>query len=200
MKRLFAAALIFFIIFPFFAIADVIILKNGKQIKSEEVWEEGNQVKCYLFGQIVGYPKETVKQIKSEEGEATSESESEGNLLGSREKAEADLKRALKNGSIPNFLGEEREIEIRMNAYDMLLSLPQNDLKELISEYYPDFSSILKEHRLKSAKATSPKPKKAQSAKFTGVKALWTNALTDAKKDQAIQSGLVIECVLRLTG
>lgn len=44
----------------------VIVLKNGKRIKTEGAWEEDGQVKCMRFGAVVGYPKADVERIERE--------------------------------------------------------------------------------------------------------------------------------------
>ncbi len=57
------------LLFPLSANADIIILNNGKKIKTIRAWTEGDQVKCYRFGAIIGYPKENVKRIEEEPDE-----------------------------------------------------------------------------------------------------------------------------------
>ncbi|MFC1886440.1 hypothetical protein ACFLZM_05230 [Thermodesulfobacteriota bacterium] len=54
------------LIFPLFSGADIIHFKDGKQIKTKQAWEEDGVVKCYRFGQIVGYPQKNVKRIEKE--------------------------------------------------------------------------------------------------------------------------------------
>ena len=45
--------------------ADTIIFKDGrKKIEVEETWEEGDQIKCYRFGSVVGYPKDDVEIVE----------------------------------------------------------------------------------------------------------------------------------------
>ncbi len=46
--------------------ADVIYLKNGKRVVADRVWEEGDQIRCELFGSVIGYPKEAVERIESD--------------------------------------------------------------------------------------------------------------------------------------
>lgn len=46
-----------------FARADVVILNNGTRIETQSAWEEDGQIKCYRWGQVVGYPKENVRKI-----------------------------------------------------------------------------------------------------------------------------------------
>jgi S1-C subfamily serine protease len=53
--------------FPAVSVADILIMKNGKRIKTERAWTEGNQIKCYRFGSIIGYQKESVARIIKEE-------------------------------------------------------------------------------------------------------------------------------------
>lgn len=40
--------------------ADTLILKNGREIKAEQVWEEDGVVKYSLYGSVVGHPKADV--------------------------------------------------------------------------------------------------------------------------------------------
>ncbi|QTA86010.1 hypothetical protein [Desulfonema magnum] len=47
--------------------ADTIFLKNGRKIEAERVWKEDNQIKCDVYGAIVGYPKENVDRIELSE-------------------------------------------------------------------------------------------------------------------------------------
>ena len=43
--------------------ADTLILKNGRQIKAERVWEEDGVVKYSLYGSVVGHPKADVLEV-----------------------------------------------------------------------------------------------------------------------------------------
>ncbi|WP_319526677.1 DUF2726 domain-containing protein [uncultured Desulfosarcina sp.] len=43
--------------------ADTLILKNGRKIKAERVWEENGVVKYSLYGSVVGHPKADVLEI-----------------------------------------------------------------------------------------------------------------------------------------
>lgn len=62
MKRLYA---FFFLglLFPVFAMADTIVLKNGMRFDSKRVWEENGEIKCMVKGLIVGFPKNDVDHI-----------------------------------------------------------------------------------------------------------------------------------------
>ena len=44
--------------------ADTIVLKNGRRIKAEKVWEDGGQIKGAVYGATIGYPKDQVKSIE----------------------------------------------------------------------------------------------------------------------------------------
>ena len=44
--------------------ADVIYLKNGRQIETTRSWEEGSEIKCERFGSVVGYPKSSVLKVE----------------------------------------------------------------------------------------------------------------------------------------
>ncbi len=52
---------------PAVSVADILIMKNGKRIKTERAWTEGDQIKCYRFGSIIGYQKDSVARIVKEE-------------------------------------------------------------------------------------------------------------------------------------
>lgn len=49
---------------PLFASADVVVFKNGKRIETKGAWEENGQIKCYLYGGVVAYPKGQVERIE----------------------------------------------------------------------------------------------------------------------------------------
>ena len=48
------------------ATADMIVLKNGRRIEVEKVWEDGGQIKGSVYGATIGYPKDQVKNIVRE--------------------------------------------------------------------------------------------------------------------------------------
>ena len=43
--------------------ADTLILKNGRKIRAERIWEEDGVVKYSLYGSVVGHPKADVLQV-----------------------------------------------------------------------------------------------------------------------------------------
>jgi len=48
---------------PFFAKADTLILKSGKQIESSKCWREAGMIKCRKLGQIIGFPESEVATV-----------------------------------------------------------------------------------------------------------------------------------------
>ena len=52
------------IMLPVQTIADTVILKNGKTIQSEKCWEDGELIKCKLYGQTIGYSKSDVAEYR----------------------------------------------------------------------------------------------------------------------------------------
>ena len=44
-------------------IADTIILKNGRQIQTDKVWEKDGVVRYNMYGTVVGHPREDVAKI-----------------------------------------------------------------------------------------------------------------------------------------
>jgi hypothetical protein len=48
------------------ATADTIVLKNGRRIEVEKVWEDDGQIKGSVYGATIGYPKDQVKNIERE--------------------------------------------------------------------------------------------------------------------------------------
>jgi hypothetical protein len=48
------------------AVADKIVLKNGRRIEVEKAWEDGGQIKGSVYGATIGYPKDQVKNIVRE--------------------------------------------------------------------------------------------------------------------------------------
>jgi hypothetical protein len=56
--------LIFFIVTP--ALADTVVLKNGRELKVEKTWQEGDQL-CFIFhGMKAGIPQKKVIRIESD--------------------------------------------------------------------------------------------------------------------------------------
>lgn len=64
MKCILFIIFLIFILFPLQGNSDIIILKNGERIETESVWEEGNQIKCFRFGGIVGYLMSEVDRVE----------------------------------------------------------------------------------------------------------------------------------------
>ena len=42
----------------------LIYLKNGNQLRTSHYWEEGDEIKFYVYGGIVGIPKNSVTELK----------------------------------------------------------------------------------------------------------------------------------------
>jgi Protein of unknown function (DUF2726) len=59
--------LIFIILHGTMAFADILVLKNGKQIRAEYFWEEDGVVKYSSYGSIVGYPIKEVDKVVRED-------------------------------------------------------------------------------------------------------------------------------------
>ena len=74
-------------LFPLFASADTIVLKNGRRVENVRAWEENGQIKCYKFGSLIGYLKKNVQRI--EKGELK-EKVNEANLFGEKARADSD--------------------------------------------------------------------------------------------------------------
>ena len=49
---------------PALLMAETIVFKDGKRIQVDQVWEEGNFIKCIRFGGEVSYPKSKVERIE----------------------------------------------------------------------------------------------------------------------------------------
>ncbi len=49
--------------------ADKIILKNGREINSDRIWEENGMIKAVVYGETVAYPKSSVLHIFIEKNE-----------------------------------------------------------------------------------------------------------------------------------
>ena len=47
--------------------ADTLILKNGRVIKAERIWEENGVIKYSLYGSVVGHPEADVRQVVHDE-------------------------------------------------------------------------------------------------------------------------------------
>jgi len=52
------------IFFSFPVAADTLFLKNGMKLESEKIWEEGNEIKCYINGLVVGFAAGEVERIE----------------------------------------------------------------------------------------------------------------------------------------
>jgi len=50
-------------LFPPSSAADTVVLKNGMKFNSEKIWEENGEIKCYVNGLVIGFPKEDVQRI-----------------------------------------------------------------------------------------------------------------------------------------
>ena len=47
---------------PHRSVADTIILKSGRTIDATKCWEDGEIIKCKIYGQIVGYQKNDIAE------------------------------------------------------------------------------------------------------------------------------------------
>ena len=57
------------------AVADTIVLNNGRRIEVERAWEESGQIKGSVYGATIGYPKDQVKSVERERNNQNSEEE-----------------------------------------------------------------------------------------------------------------------------
>ena len=48
---------------PLLSGADTVILKNGMRFESDKIWQEGNEIKCYRSGIVIGFSKDDVERI-----------------------------------------------------------------------------------------------------------------------------------------
>ncbi len=65
MRNLIAAiSLVSLIMFPIVSVADTITLNNGRIIDATKCWEDGDLVKCKVYGQVIGYQKSDIAEIK----------------------------------------------------------------------------------------------------------------------------------------
>lgn len=57
--------LIFLIVFlsPLLSGADTVILKNGMRFEADKIWQEGNEIKCFRNGIVIGFSKDDVERI-----------------------------------------------------------------------------------------------------------------------------------------
>lgn len=66
MSRLLIVICFLWMFLPSLSIADTIILKNGKRIDSPQCWEDGDLVKCKVYGQTIGYQKKDIEEVTIE--------------------------------------------------------------------------------------------------------------------------------------
>lgn len=65
MKRLVLTMVVACLIHPFVSLAASLIhLKNGRSLIAEQHWEEGNEVRFYLYGGMVGIQKDFIQKIE----------------------------------------------------------------------------------------------------------------------------------------
>lgn len=62
MKKLLLIFLIL-VLSPLLSDADTVILKNGMRFESDKIWQEGNEIKCYRNGIVIGFLKDDVERI-----------------------------------------------------------------------------------------------------------------------------------------
>ena len=74
MKNLTLIVIIFLSFLAFPAAGDasyLILLKNGGKLTTPRYWSEGNQIKFYIYGGIVGIKKDSVRKIEKSASENT---------------------------------------------------------------------------------------------------------------------------------
>jgi hypothetical protein len=59
-------AAIILMLYPGRSDADNVVLKNGRKINAAKCWEDGDLIRCNLYGQIVSYPKDEVANLTVE--------------------------------------------------------------------------------------------------------------------------------------
>ena len=69
MKKFFLTLLIL-ALSPLLSGADTVILKNGMRFESDKIWQEGNEIKCYRSGIVIGFSKDDVERIVKTPSEA----------------------------------------------------------------------------------------------------------------------------------
>lgn len=65
-NKLIAIAMISLWIVPLSSAADTIVLKSGRIIDAAKCWEDGDLVKCKIYGQVIGYHKNDIAEIKTD--------------------------------------------------------------------------------------------------------------------------------------
>ena len=59
------ASILILMFFPFSALADEILLNNGRILRTPYFWEDGNDIVFEKYGSTVGVPKSSVKEIRT---------------------------------------------------------------------------------------------------------------------------------------
>ncbi len=49
------------------AAADTLYLKSGKVVRAEKIWEEGDLIKCRMYGAVIGYPLADALKIEKDD-------------------------------------------------------------------------------------------------------------------------------------
>ena len=66
-KSILITIILYFLVFAFPATGDTayrILLKNGGEFKTLKYWSEGDQVKFYVYGGVVGIQKDSIRKIE----------------------------------------------------------------------------------------------------------------------------------------
>lgn len=135
--------IILLLAYPVLSSAGYLIeLKNGSKFITYEHWEEGEEIKFYYYGGVVGFPKAIVKEIREsdlpykeplpEEKPSKTDEASPGETVkpqgdSAKEKPSDDSAYRAKRESL------KKQIAEAMNKYNA--SLGQNDKKEIAETY-----------------------------------------------------------------
>ena len=144
---------------------EVIILKNGNQIKTNYIWKTQGKINCFSEGKEYSFDTDDVREIikekivnlKQQDYNNSYKSSSvqtevisrENNPISSipRAKAMEDIKRSLAERYSGSYSTQKMLLDNNMQAYDRLSRLPPTNINNKIlsglkNRYYPSFSTI----------------------------------------------------------
>jgi len=147
---------------------DTLIFKSGRQISGSQAWTEGNQIKIIKFGEVIGFNKNKVAEIKRTEPSIKNNVSStvtrqpypvsannyvathkENNPVAkiNRSKVITDVKAKLSERYSGNYHLQKILLDGNMEAYEYLKRLPSTNvnvqvLSNLLKKYYPSFHLI----------------------------------------------------------
>lgn len=137
-KSLSVISVIFFFIYPSLCFPNFLIkLKNGASFVTYRYWDEGQHIKCFRYGGIIGIKKEAVLEIKASDlpysqGVVSQPEKNESLQVNDKEQSEPNIQKEPLEVSLSLkkiFLEEKERIteKINLTSTDFNLAKEQKD-------------------------------------------------------------------------